>query len=187
MKYSTQDIRRRYNAGEAMTFLLFWGHTSKPGKIKKACLSQWYPCDFAVDGVRYHTTEQYMMAQKALLFEDSETHERIMQADHPADYKALGRAIRHFDEEKWNAHKDQIVLAGNIAKFSQNPELKDFLLGTGDSVLAEASPYDCIWGIGLGMDDPLAGNPNHWRGENLLGFVLMETRDILASSGHCQV
>ena len=54
MKYSTQDIRRRYNAGEAMTFLLFWGHTSKPGKIKKACLSQWYPCAFAVDGVRYH-------------------------------------------------------------------------------------------------------------------------------------
>lgn len=77
-------------------------------------------------------------------------------------------------------HKHSIVLRGNIAKFSQNPELKAFLLETGESVLAEASPYDRIWGVGLAEDNPAIENPNNWHGENLLGFALMETHQILA-------
>ena len=71
------------------------------------------------------------------------------------------------------------MLRGNLAKFSQNPELFSFLDSTGDSVLVEGSPYDDIWGVKLGIDDPRIKNPNEWQGENLLGFVLMETRDIL--------
>ena len=72
-----------------------------------------------------------------------------------------------------------IVLRGNIAKFSQNEELKNFILNTGEKVLVEASPYDDIWGVKRKMDDPDIMDPNKWAGENLLGFVLMETRDIL--------
>lgn len=180
MKYSTEIIRNRYNSGEEMEFIFFWGHTAIPGVIRKSCFSQWYPCEFEVDGVKYYTTEQYMMAQKALLFGDQEVYEQIMAADGPHAYKKLGRKVRNFDSKTWDQEKTNIVLKGNIAKFSQNEELKEFILSTGEKVLVEASPYDKIWGINRKMDDPDITNPNSWGGENLLGFVLMETRDILA-------
>ena len=72
-----------------------------------------------------------------------------------------------------------IVLLGNWHKFSQNRELREFLLSTGDSVLVEASPYDAIWGIRLAASSPEAQDPMKWRGQNLLGFALMEVRDEL--------
>lgn len=179
MRYNTEMIVNRYNSGEELEYVFFWGHTIQPGKIKKGCLSQWHNCRFEVDGVVFHTSEQFMMAQKALLFQDEETYEKIMQADNPKDYKALGRLIRNFNQKIWDDNKYQIVLRGNIEKFSQNPELKEFLIGTGDKVLVEASPYDNIWGVKLALDNELILNPNNWAGENLLGFVLMETRDTL--------
>ncbi len=179
MKYTREWITERYNAGERRNIIAFWGHTPHPGKMTKACLSQWYDCRFEADGVRYHTTEQYMMAQKARLMGDASTCAKIMAADNPRDYKALGREVQHFDAEVWDRAKYDIVLRGNLAKFSQNPELFAFLDSTGDSILVEGSPYDGIWGVKLGTDDPQIDNPNAWRGENLLGFALMETRDIL--------
>ena len=138
--------------------MFFWGH-KKFNEITNTCLSQWYECKFTVDGVEYHTAEQYMMAQKAVLFKDDELLQEIMSADNPAVYKKLGRQVRNFDSDVWNEHKFQIVVNGNMAKFSQNPELLDFLLKTGDRVLVEASPYDRIWGIGLAKDTPDIENP----------------------------
>lgn len=179
MKYNVDMIRKLYHEGKMPELILFWGHTADSGRVRKSCFSQWFDCRFAVDGVEYHTTEQYMMAQKALLFGDGDIYEEIMAADTPKKYKALGRKVRNFDSAVWDAHKYEIVLRGNLAKFSQNEPLKAFLLGTGDRVLAEASPYDGIWGICLGMDDPKAQDPDRWNGENLLGFALMETRDLL--------
>ena len=67
----------------------------------------------------------------------------------------------------------------NFEKFRQNPPLGEFLLSTGNAVIVEASPVDRIWGIGLAADDERATNPLQWRGENLLGFALMEVRDRL--------
>ena len=49
----------------------------------------------------------------------------------------------------------------------------------GDSVLVEASPYDAIWGIRLAASSPESHDPMKWRGQNLLGFALMEVRDEL--------
>lgn len=66
-----------------------------------------------------------------------------------------------------------------MAKFSQNASLKEFLLSTGDSILTEGSPSDCIWGIGRVKSDPLSQDPSSWKGTNLLGFALMEVRDKL--------
>lgn len=182
MSYNVQWAIEQFNSGKEMTFIPFWGHTMKPGKIRKQCFSQWFPCDFEVDGVHYHTSEQFMMSQKALLFGDQEVYEQIMAAADPADYKALGRKIHNFDGEIWDQHKFEIVVKGNIAKFGQNPELKEFLLGTVDAIPVEASPYDGIWGVKLGIDSPDIQNPNLWKGQNLLGFAIMEARDALCSS-----
>ena len=96
-----------------------------------------------------------------------------------ADVKALGRKVRGFGEERWVDKRFEIALRGNLAKFSQNPELRDWLIGTSPAVLVEASPVDTIWGIGLAADDKRASDPAKWRGLNLLGFVLMKARDQL--------
>lgn len=75
--------------------------------------------------------------------------------------------------------KYEIVKSGNLAKFSQDENLKEFLLSTGDKIIVEASPYDSIWGIGMGVKDENIEDPTAWKGENLLGFALMEVRDLL--------
>ena len=181
MKYNLEWARREYDSGVRRKVIPFWGHTRDMDspKMTKACLSQWYPCEFAVEGVAYRTAEQYMMAQKAILFGDRGTAQKIMSAETPSEYKSLGREVVGFDQATWDARKADIVLSGTLAKFSQNPELRVFLLGTGDALLVEASPYDGIWGVRLGIRDSGIDNPNCWRGENLLGFSLMEARDVL--------
>ena len=97
----------------------------------------------------------------------------------PRQAKDLGRRVRGFDEEKWVATRFELVVRGNLAKFDQHANLREFLLGTGERVLVEASPVDRIWGIGLAADDERAEKPGLWRGLNLLGFALMEVRRAL--------
>ena len=120
-----------------------------------------------------------MMAGKAELFSDQEIREQILKCSDPKQIKALGRKVRRFDQKVWDKFKYAIVLNGNWCKFSQNRDLREFLLSTGDGVLVEASPYDNIWGIRLAASSPEAQDPMKWRGQNLLGFALMEVRDEL--------
>ncbi|TGE15059.1 NADAR family protein [Hymenobacter elongatus] len=163
-------------AGQAFKYLYFWGHTGSAGSVGKECFSQWYPAAFSVDGHPYATAEHYMMAEKARLFGDEATRAAIIAAPHPDVAKRLGRQIQRFDETTWLAARFAIVVRGNVAKFSQHPALREFLLTTGSRVLVEASPVDAIWGIGLAQDHSDAANPDTWRGLNLLGFALMEVR-----------
>lgn len=174
----------RFNKGEHLDYVFFWGHHKpKDNRVTKSCFSQWYDCRFTVDGVEYCTAEQFMMAQKAVLFGDEKVKAEIMAADNPKEYKALGRKISGFKQEIWDKNCCDIVIRGNVAKFSQNNELREFLLNTGTRVLVEASPYDKIWGIGMGADDTRCENPSLWNGTNFLGFCLMEARDIIREQG----
>lgn len=183
MKYDINWLIDEFERKNRLKYVFFWGHTpSSTGEITKSCFSQWYPCEFVENDVKYFTAEQYMMAKKALLFGDNVTCAKIMSASHPNQFKALGRKIKPFDEATWNEHKKEIVVQGNLAKFGQNERLKTFLLNTGNRVLVEASPYDKIWGIGMSANDDNVENPNMWKGENNLGFALMEVRDILAEN-----
>lgn len=167
-------------AGKRFRYLYFWGHQpERDGSVGKGCLSQWWPCRFVVDGVAYASAEHWMMAEKARLFGDEGTLARILAARTPAEAKTLGRAVRGFSQAPWDAACFGIVVAGNVAKFGQDEDLRAYLLGTGARVLVEASPRDRIWGIGLTASDPRAADPRSWRGENLLGFALMEAREQL--------
>ncbi|PQO47553.1 NADAR family protein [Blastopirellula marina] len=175
-------LRNRCAAGETFEYLMFWGHQpSKDGAIYHSCMSQWFEVAFTIDGQLYPTAEHWMMAAKARLFDDAETLAKIIYADTPREAKRLGRLVRGFDEQVWNAEARRLVTAGNLAKFSQNEPLKEYLLSTGDAVLVEASPYDRIWGIGLKARDPQAADPQTWQGQNLLGFALMDVRAALRS------
>lgn len=190
-KYSVETVRKLHNAGKKLHYNMFWGHQpSTDGSITKSCLSQWWKSDFWSVASTYCCMEQFMMAQKAELFGDEEIRQEIMKCSDPKQIKALGRKVRNFDETVWNKVKYSIVLNGNFMKFSQNPELREFLLSTGDDILVEASPYDAIWGIRMSANDENATNPMKWRGRNLLGFALMEARDeirrVWANAGLCE-
>ena len=177
--YSRSWLIERIRKGEPVEYLFFWGHHPSPGgRITSSCLSQWWPCDFS-DTWIYNSAEQYMMARKAELFQDYEVLQQIRAEKDPKAIKKLGRQVHDFDPEVWDKIKFQYVISGNDLKFSQNPELGKFLLSTGNAILVEASPFDCIWGIGMGKDNPDSQNPEKWHGENLLGFALMEVRDHL--------
>lgn len=160
-------------------FVFFWSHKGSKITVTRACLSQWYPCCFTVDGIVYNCAEQYMMAEKARIFGDEDTRQRILSETDPEKIKDLGREVRAFDPELWNKQKFDVVKKGNQAKFSQNKALLDFLLGTDTRVLVEASPYDRIWGIGMREDNKDILRPDKWYGTNLLGFALMVVRDEL--------
>ena len=181
MKYDIQNIIKRYDLGDPLEFVFFWGHHGKPDRMTKACFSQWYPASFKVEGVVYHCAEQYMMAEKARVFEDLDTRAKIMQSPTPKEIKALGREVQNFDAEKWTLVSKDIVVKGNLHKFMQNTELGEFLCNTGNKVLVEASSFDTIWGIGMSERDEGVTNPHNWKGTNHLGFALMEVRDELKS------
>ncbi|WP_181139641.1 NADAR family protein [Streptomyces sp. Ru71] len=174
---SWEALVRAVHAGARIKYLHFWGHRPRPdGSIGPSCLSQWWPSPFVVDGVRYETAEHWMMAGKARLFGDAEAERRVLAASHPSQAKKAGRLVRGFDEAVWERERFRIVVEGSVHKFSAHPELREFLLNTGERVLVEASPVDRVWGIGLAADDDAARDPERWRGPNLLGFALMEAR-----------
>lgn len=166
---------------------VFFCQTQKGEVIGPGCLSQWTRTGFVVDGVYYRYAEQFMMAEKARLFGDDAMLDKIMDAKSPMIMKRLGRAVKgrnggKWDEKdmaRWNAVREGVVLRGNFAKFSQNDALKDYLLSTGDAILAEANPQDAVWGIHLDAETAERTPQAEWPGRNLLGKALMKVREML--------
>ncbi len=175
---SVEELITKIKTGSKFSYLFFWGHKTT-GIITKSCFSQWYPSTFELDGKMYATAEHYMMAEKARLFLDFDTEQKILESSDPSHAKAMGRQVKNFSNGVWSQKCFEIVVRGNTLKFMQNPELKNFLISTGNKVLVEASPLDPIWGIGLAEDSIEAKDPLLWKGKNLLGFALMKVRDEL--------
>lgn len=183
MRYSINWLIDKYYNEEKLKYLFFWGHQpKKDGSISESCFSQWWPSPFEVNGINYKTAEHWMMAEKARLFGDEQHISKIIFSQSPAEAKKIGRMILNFNEALWNTRKYDIVCEGNYHKFLQHPDLKEFLINTGDRILVEASPVDAIWGIGMAKTDGHITNPTQWKGQNLLGFALMEVRDKLRTN-----
>ncbi|WP_221089615.1 NADAR family protein [Deinococcus aquaedulcis] len=136
--------------------------------------SNFHPSVFVEEEVTYHWAEQYLMARKARLFGDEATWAQILAAATPAECKALGRRVTPYDDEVWASARFAAALDMLRLKFGQNPELRNFLLNTGDAELVEASPTDRIWGIGF-SESQAEGARQAW-GQNLLGRALMAVR-----------
>ena len=152
-------------------FAFFWGGT----------MSQWARSKFTIDEMQFNTCEQYMMYKKAMLFGDQVTADKIMKADHPREQKQLGREVKPYDDAKWVAACKEVVYDANVAKFSQNPEMKKELMFTAGKTLVEASPHDKRWGIGLAAADPLAQDRKTWKGDNWLGEAIERVREDMIS------
>lgn len=140
-------------------------------------LSNWYLSDFTVEGITFSSMEQYMMYKKAMLFQDRETAGKILQTDDVAEIKALGRGVRNFADQIWTKSREEIVYKGILEKFRQNPGLSARLEETGEDVIAECAVKDRIWGIGLSMKDEDRFCMDRWKGQNLLGKILMRVRE----------
>lgn len=145
-------------------------------------LSNWYLSDFTAGGVQFSSMEQYMMYQKAMLFSDAENAGLILGTADVSKIKALGRVVRNYSDTVWNGMRQVCIYRGLLEKFRQNPQLQEQLLATGDAWLAECAVYDRIWGIGLSMHAEERFDLTKWRGQNLLGFALMQVRDTLRST-----
>lgn len=165
-----ESLLEAYKSGMPIKYIFFWD----------GYLSNWWPAKFNADGVQYPTSEHYFMAHKAMTFNDKNILRKMLRPTIlPSDVKRLGRKVKGFNNAKWNMCKERIMIEGNMQKFSQNYELKKYLLSTGDKVLVEASPYDRIWGIGMGEGAKGIEDPFNWKGQNLLGFCLMKVRERL--------
>jgi ribA/ribD-fused uncharacterized protein len=125
--------------------------------------------------LEFNCAEQYMMYAKAIYFNDPETGKKIMGASEPRAQKKLGREVKGFNDRTWAEVREKVVEEANWAKFTQNDELKEVMLASGDKTLVEASPTDRIWGIGYREKDAM-GNQASW-GQNLLGKCLMRVRE----------
>lgn len=141
--------------------------------------SQFYKTVFVVDGVRFSCAEQFMMYNKAVMFDDMHAANEIMKEERPFMMQKWGRTVQNFDQGLWDVHKLAIVTKGNLAKFSQNASLQQKLLSTGENIIAEASPYDKIWGIGMDVQKAKKSPKKEWPGHNLLGKALMDVRSKL--------
>ena len=139
--------------------------------------SQWFPSSFHDNGTVYNCAEQFMMAQKAIMFKDWESLDKIMQTNDPSIQKKLGRQVKNFNLQEWESSAQSIVYLGNMLKFKQNEPLLNELLKTEGTTLVEASPYDKIWGIGLAENDSRALSRDTWLGKNLLGQILTKVRE----------
>ena len=178
MRYHLTWLTDKFDKGEHPEVILFWGHINQKNTTRgNYMLSQWYPSPFSVNELLYKSAGHWMMARKALLFGDRDTFKKILEADRPDEVKTLGATITDFDETKWTENKYEIVREGNFHKLNQNKKLQAYLMSTGDAVLAEANPFDNIWGIGLSADAKNVSDPYTWEGLNLLGFALMEIRE----------
>lgn len=159
---------------ETDDMILFWQADS--------IYSNFYePAEILIAGIKFNHSEGLFMALKAMAFGNPflmrGTVEYIARLG-PGEAKRYGRTnIPNFDEAKWSQIREDRMYQAVFQKFKQNPWLKKELLSTGNKMLVEASPYDKVWGIGLAPDDHRALDISQWRGDNLLGKVLMDVRE----------
>jgi len=146
----------------------------------KDVFSNWYIAPFTETEPGYNETfccvEQYMMWRKALLFKDHVIAAAILDHSMKRDdekgqayYKRMGRAVSGFNNDMWEEYRERIVMRGLCLKYTQNPDLYSDLRLYQFKTFVEASPYDKVYGIAMGMYEPGVLNPANWKGQNLLG------------------
>ena len=160
--------------GKEYPAVYFYGTEDKNGY-----LSNWYRSPFTVDGITFNCMEQFIMYEKCMTFGDTESAQKVLNAEDPKEQKRIARAASGYDEKVWDGMRQVIALRGLIEKFRQNPELKEKLLATGDAYLVESTYRDRIWACGRNLSGTGKNDISGWNGRNILGFALMQAREFL--------
>ena len=158
--------------------------TDKPKFIpfftKNDVFSNFFECKIVVNNQNYHSSEQYLFAEKALVMDNNEFNQRIMKSKEPKYCKKLGEELSWPEGvESWRDFAQQKLKFVNISKYTQNKHLLKTLFDTFPSTLVETNEYDRFWGIGLRKTDPDVQHPEKWKGENTMGKLLTEIRNEL--------
>lgn len=154
--------------------------------------SNYFLSNITIDGKRYPTVEHYFQSQKFIGSKDAEKYaEIIREQSTPNKAKILANQrqgggykwrtdlnpiIQKYKERgveirpDWEDIKMDVMRKGLLAKFS-TPPFNKILLDTGDAILIEHTTRDKIWGDG-----------GDGSGQNLLGKLLMETREKLRNT-----
>ena len=148
----------------------------------KACReSNFYPHAFSYDGVKLPTSEHHLMRAKALLMGDDVVANAIVAAPSALAAKRLGRKVKPWDQGLWDDNCDRIMEDILVAKFNSTPGMREYILNT-EGHFYEASPKDKVWGIGIGVQQAMAGAPHN--GENKLGRALDRARARIEAAVH---
>lgn len=142
-------------------------------------LSNWYLSPFDLDGIHYSSMEQYIMYQKCVLFGDQDTAQKVLLTNDPSEQQKLGKLCTGYINGVWAGARQAIAMRGLLAKFSQNADMKQQLLDTKDAYLVECAHSDKIWACGIRLNESERFDATKWVGQNILGFALMFTRDII--------
>lgn len=144
----------------------------------------WYTGSFSKEKIKFDCVEQYMMWAKASFFHNKDIAESILKKNRKnvgekdqAYYKRMGRLVSNFDGNRWEAAKEVIVKEGLRLKFAPNTFAYNKLMSYPGKTFVEASPYDAIYGIKMGMWDEGVEDPMNWKGLNLLGQWITDIRD----------
>lgn len=142
-----------------------------------APLSNFHPATFTEGGISYSSTEQYYQVKKAEHFLDDQRAAKMMRMTNPVDIMRLGKNVNNYKEDEWEPVCRDVMMRGNLAKYTQNPCLRSFLLATGDKELLESSRHDLYWGTGVGLNSKYALTTNEFRGKNHMGRLLSSVRE----------
>ena len=132
---------------------------------KYGCFSNFSRHGFELDGKYWMTSEHYFQAKK---FVGTEYEEEVRQAKTPMEAANMGRDRSKPLRKDWEEVKDDIMRRAVLEKFKTNKDAKEILLSTGDEEIIEKTTNDYYWGCG-----------EKGTGKNMLGKILMETREIL--------
>lgn len=145
-------------------------------------LSNHYFSEFNVFGQQFYTMSQYMTYRKALILGDESRSRQILTITDPEILDNISSILSKRDTGIWAGQQQIVAYQGLISKFLQNETIAKPLLNTGNSLIGACMPSDCIWGIGLQIHDANARNMDAWKGQNLLGFTLMQVRNSICNT-----
>lgn len=153
------------------------GKEDDPNRV----LANSYEASFTLAGNTYKSVDQYLMFQKAITFRRYETSREIMATEEIENVRTLAdknhMPLKDSELEIWRSIRVALMMRGVRHKFLQNQELLGTLLSTGNKVIAECIKDDNVWGIGLSLEDPARLDADSWKGENLMGRILMKLRN----------
>ena len=177
-EYTVDTLHELPDAFGFRAFSVQESDTSVVFASKNAIFSNLHECSFEHEGQNFKSTEQLIQISKAKLFNDEESVKKIMNESDPYQQMQLGKSVRNFNKDKWNARAREVILTANMAKYAQNESAREALVKTGKKKLGEATLHP-VFGIGLKLTSKNVNNTTAWTGKNLMGEILEEIREKL--------